>query len=109
MPTCSLTSGAAGAPGAVTPHAPAGPVLVKETLKAYKMNDTVGFITAYKDSHTHAVRQANQTMAIHVYQVGEFYFPCNWDNPNYCEEVAAMEEKPLEVAGRHHFSASWTK
>ena len=42
----------------------------------------------------------------HIYEVGEFFFPCNWDNPEYCAEVKAMVVKPANISGMHQFSAS---
>ena len=46
-------------------------------------------------------------LSYHIYDVGEFFFPCNWDNPAYCKEVQAMPVKPDKIAGMHHFSGAW--
>lgn len=43
----------------------------------------------------------------HVYELGEFYLPCNWMSQELCVEVKLTEPKPAALAGFHHWAGSW--
>ena len=43
----------------------------------------------------------------HVYQLGEFFLPCNWISQELCKEVDTTEPKPANLAGFHHWAGSW--
>ena len=42
-----------------------------------------------------------------VYELGEFYLPCNWLSQELCVEVKLKEPKPAGLAGFHHWAGSW--
>ncbi|CAL5224031.1 g6651 [Coccomyxa viridis] len=48
-----------------------------------------------------------QRLTPHVYQLGEFYLPCNWLSQELCAEVDKTEPKPGNLAGFHHWAGSW--
>jgi len=51
--------------------------------------------------------QRRQNLTPHVYQLGEFYLPCNWLSQELCAEVDKAQRKPASLAGYHHFAGSW--
>ena len=85
----------------------AGPVLLRDSFAEYKKDASLNFTVAEVGKHTHIVRQGEHGFKIHVYQVGEFFFPCNWHNPEYCKEIQTTAEWPMVVAGMHHFKGTW--
>ena len=51
--------------------------------------------------------QDKGTLTPHVYQLGEFYLPCNWLSQELCAEVDSVVPKPTNLAGFHHWAGSW--
>jgi hypothetical protein len=76
-----------------------GPQVLSEAFKVY-METTGGPV---RDAR---VRDGGR-LTPHVYQLGEFYLPCNWLSQELCADVDNADPKPANLAGFHHWAGSW--
>ena len=77
----------------------AGPQVISE---AYRRFTKVSSHKAVKPG-----LRGKQKLTHHVYQLGEFYLPCNWLSQELCADVDKTEPKPAILAGFHHWAGSW--
>ena len=76
-----------------------GPQVVSEAYKS--------FVKASRPKAGRSGPPGRQRLTPHVYQLGEFYLPCNWLSQELCAEVDMTEPKPAHLAGFHHWAGSW--
>lgn len=91
----------------------AGPQVISEAYKAYVKElgegpeQAAGGERGSQIQLTSSKQRKKQGLTSHVYQLGEFYLPCNWLSQELCAEVDGSEPKPTHLAGFHHWAGSW--
>ena len=81
----------------------AGPQVVSEAYKTYeKASDGTSEVRVSLRG-----RGMQKKLTPHVYQLGEFYLPCNWLSQDLCAQVDSAKTKPADLAGFHHWAGSW--